>query len=94
MKTLAIILVAVLALAGSFGAGMTTGKHMSHVPEQKIPIGFTFNMPCEEHGSHVGKVLDSSLVRIYKLNRDDGEEASFPESDLLDFFNAIGVTVK
>lgn len=84
-----------LAAGASFSGGWFAAKRGTMpTPEQKIPTGFTFQMPCEEHGSHTGTITGTSLVRVYDASRDDGEKAVFPENDLLDFFTAIGVTVK
>jgi len=72
------------------------------VPEEPIPAveyeaGFTFDTPCETHGSHVNTVLGSRLVRVYEISVDDGTggeatgESIARVLEMIEFMNSIQV---
>lgn len=61
------------------------------VPSQAVEVGLKFDMPCEEHGKHVVEVVNSELIRMYTLRRDDGAEGVFAQEDLVGWLVELGV---
>jgi hypothetical protein len=74
----------VLALAASCTSAAKEAEH-------QIPVGTTFNVPCQEHGQHLTTITGVKFVVIYELADDTGAFGQAPETELLEWVETYGV---
>lgn len=57
-------------------------KSVSEIPQPLYPNGFTFEVPCDEHGGHIQTIVSSELVYVYTIEGDDGSSVKAPENTI------------
>ena len=63
------------------------------LPQPKLPVGSTFLVPCNEHGSHVQTITSARLAVVYDILGDDGNGGIMMEEQLLQFLEMYGIVV-
>ena len=63
------------------------------LPQPQLPVGSTFAIPCQEHGSHTQTIVGSQVVVVYDILGEDGSVQQAPEPGLLEFLETFGIPV-
>ena len=90
-----ILLTAVLsAIVGSLITFGVMSRNGPELPPVAYQIGFAFNVPCNEHGTHTQVVSGNRLVRTYEISMEgevQGEATSEQIAELLEIMKMMGV---
>ena len=92
MKALpAAVLSAVVAALITFAV---TTQRQPELPPVEFVTGFSFNVPCMEHGTHTQTVSGNRLVRAYEISQEGevlGEATAEQLAEVLEMVKAMGV---
>lgn len=54
-------------IAIAFLLGCTAPQAVEQIPPVEYEVGFSFDLPCAEHGFHTQVVTGSRLIRLYEI---------------------------
>lgn len=70
-----------------------TAAPRSQEPSAQFKTGYTFNMPCDEHGKHVQTITAVELMQVYTVESDLGDKVQLSETTLLQILKNLGLEV-
>lgn len=73
-------------------ASCATAGPTPQLPTPLYPIGTSFEVPCQVHGTHTQTITANTVGIVYTIEQDDGSVAQIPELLLQQVLEALGVS--